>query len=357
MHRISSAALAALLCFAVAGCRGCTARPGDDTPAPAPAAAANAAPSTVATATAAPATPPRPVPTVLPPIVARVNGEEITRADLERSLRGVEMQVNQRVPAEKRDGVVRGVLERLINYRLLLQEARSRGIEIPATEIDEQLRALAQQFRTEDELRTALINRGVTVDMLRDDARRDLRVAKLVKQEAGRDVAVPVEDVRKFYDANQERFRQPEAARASHIFVRVPANADDKARNGYRQRALSIMRMAQRGDDFAALARSYSEDRTTAVKGGDLGWFNKDATPKEFDAVVFALKPGEVGGLASTSDGHHIVKVFERRPSRIQPFEEIQTELATHLLRELQERLTVSLINKLRDKAKIEILF
>ena len=345
---------AAVLSISLAGCRGCNTQRADDTPAPAPAASASAAPSSAA---AAAATPPKPVPTVLPPVVARVNGEDITRADLERSLRGVEMQLNQRVPAEKRDGVVRGVLDRLINYRLLLQEARNRGIEIPATEIDAQLRALAQQFRTEEELRTALINRGVTVDMLRDDARKDLRVAKLVRQEAGKDVAVPVEDVRKFYDANQERFRQPEAARASHVFVRVPANADDKAKNGYKQRALAIMRMAQRGDDFAALARNYSEDRTTGVKGGDLGWFNKDATPKEFDAVVFSLKPGEVGGLASTSDGHHIVKVFERRPSRIQPFEELQTELAAYLLRELQDRLTVNLINKLREKAKIEILF
>jgi parvulin-like peptidyl-prolyl isomerase len=355
MPRRSSAAVAALLCLAVAGCRGCTAAPADDSATPAPAAAGgNAAPSTAA---AAAATPAKPVPVVLPPIVARVNGEEITRADLERSIRGVEMQLNQRVPGDKRDGVVRGVLERLVNYRLLLQEARARGIEVPAAEIDAQLRALAQQFRTEEDLRNALITRGVTIDMLRDDARRDLRVAKLVRQEAGKDVAVPVEDVRKFYDANLERFRQPEAARASHIFVRVPANADDKARNGYRQRALSIMRMAQRGDDFAGLARSYSEDRTTGVKGGDLGWFNKDATPKEFDAIVFALQPGGVGGLASTSDGHHIVKVFERRPSRIQPFEEIQSDLAAYLLRELQDRLTVNLINALREKAKIEILF
>jgi parvulin-like peptidyl-prolyl isomerase len=344
------------LSLALAGCRGCS-KAGQDAgaaPPPAPAASGDAAPSTAAAAAAAP---PKPVPMVLPAIVARVNGEEITRADLERSIRGVEMQLNQRVPGDKRDGVVRGVLDRLINYRLLLQEARSRGIEIPAAEIDAQLRALAAQFRTEEQLRAALIQRGVTVDMLRDDARRDLRVAKLVEQEAGKEVAVPVEDVRKFYDANQERFRQPDAARASHIFVRVPAGSDDKAKNGLRQRALSIMRMAQRGDDFAVLAQKYSEDRTTGVKGGDLGWFDKGATPKEFDEVVFALDPGEVGGLATTSDGHHIVKVFERRASRIRPFEEIQVDLAKYLLRELQDRLTMRLIGQLREKSKIEILF
>lgn len=348
-----------VLSLSVAACRGCRDQSTDDAAATATAGAAraaadaSAAPSTAAAAAAAP----KPVPVVLPALVARVNDEEILRADLERAVRGVEMQLNQRVPADKRDGVVRGVLDRLINYRLLLQEARRRGIEVPPAEIDAQVRALAAQFRTEEDLRNALIRRGVTIDMLRDDARRDLRVAKLVSQEAGKEVAVPVEDVRTFYAANLERFRQPEAARASHVFVRVPEGADDKARNAMRVRAEAILRLAQRGDDFAALARNYSEDRTTGVTGGELGWFDRGATPKEFDAVVFGLQPGQVGGLAATPDGFHIVNVTERRPSRIQPFEEIQTDLAAYLLRELQDRLTVNLINQLREKAKIDILF
>ena len=356
MTRMTSAALAALLCVSAAGCRGCREQPADPAATAAPAATTatgDAAPSSASAAAAAP----KPVPVVLPAVVARVNGEDITRADLERSIRGVELQLNQKVPGDKRDGVVRGVLERLINYRLLLQEARARGIEVPQAEIDAQLRSLAQQFQTEDALRQALINRGVTVDMLRDDARRDLRVAKLVSQEAGKEVAVPVEDVRKFYDANLERFRQPEAARASHVFVRVPAGAEDKTKQAMRVRAESLMRLAKRGDDFGELARNYSDDRATGTNNGDLGWFNKGATPKEFDDVVFALQPNEIGGLANTSDGYHIVKVTGRRPSRIQPFEEIQSDLAAYLLRELQDRLTIKLINQLRDKAKIEILF
>jgi parvulin-like peptidyl-prolyl isomerase len=353
MIRLRLIPVAALLCVAVAGCRGCRDRnpqppeTGSQPPAAAPAAGDSAA---------SPAAAVKPVPLVFPPVVARVNGEEILRADLERAVRGVETQLNQRVPGDKRDGVVRGVLDRLINYRLLLQEARKRGIEVAPAEIDAKLDALARQFRTEEELRATLIRRGVTIEMLRDDARRDLRVAKLVSQEVGRDVAVPVEDVRKFYDANQEKFRLPESARASHVFVRVPEKADDKTRNAMRVRAETLMRMAKRGDDFATLARNYSEDRVTGVRGGDLGWFNRGTTPKAFDDVVFALPAGSVGGLAETSDGYHIVKVVDRRPSRIQAFEEIQAELASYLLRELQDRLTVRLINQLREKAAIEIL-
>lgn len=349
-------AAAAIFCLTLAGCRGCGAA---DAPADATTAAATAADAASGTseAAAAAAAPAKAVPAVLPAVVARVNGDDITRADLERSIRGVENELNQRVPADKRDGVIRGVLDRVINYRLLLQEARARGIEVAPAEVDAQMTALARRFESADAMRQALIVRGVNIEMLRDDARRDLRVGKLVADETGRDVTVPDEDVRRFYDQNLERFREPDAARASHIFVRVAADADEKAQNALRQRAESLMRLAKRGDDFAELAGKYSEDRATGQRGGDLGWFAKGQTPKAFDEAVFALQPNEIGGLVKTNDGYHIVKVHERRASRVQPFTDVASDIAGVLLRQKQEALTASLINQLRAKATIDILF
>lgn len=344
--------LVAVVSFSIAGCRGCRADDAAPNGAATPAGAAAGAPAATADAPAAA----KPVPLVFPPIVARVNGEEISRGDLERAVRGIETQLKQRVPGDKRDGVIRGVLERLINYRLLLQEARRRGIEVAPADVDAQLEGLAQQFKTPEQLRDMLVMKGVTVDMLREDARRDLRVAKLVALEAGSDVKIPVEDVRKFYDENQERFRQPESIRASHVFVRLPAGADEKVRHAMRTRAESIGRLAKRGDDFGALAKDYSDDRATGAAGGELGWFSKGTTPKEFDEAVFKLQPNDIGGPIEATDGFHIVKITGRRPSRIQPFEEVQTELASFLLREMQDKLTSKLIAQLREKAAIEIL-
>ena len=355
MTRRVPAIAAAILCLSLAGCRGCG--PADEAAdAPPPAAAANPADGPAATASSVTEAA-KPVPTVLPPVVARINGEEITRADLERAIRGVETQVNQKVPGDKRDGVIRGVLERVINYRLMLQEARARGIEVAPSEIDAQMTALARRFPNAQAMREALIVRGVTIESLRADARRDLRVAKLVADETGEELSVPQEDVRRFYDQNQDRFKQPEAARAAHIFVRLPEGADDKVKNAMRVRAESIMRLAKRGDDFAELARNYSEDRATGERGGDLGWFGRGTTPKPFDDVVFSLQPGDIGGLAVTDDGFHIVKVYDRRAARVQPYAEVESDLATFLLRQLQEQLTLDLIKELRAKAKIEILF
>lgn len=359
MTKTIPAAVAVILCLSLAGCRGCgaaeTPAGSDATPAAAPGGDTAAAGTSAAAAAAA--APAKPVPAVLPPVVARVNGEDITRADLERSIRGVETELNQRVPGDKRDGVVRGVLDRVINYRLLLQEARARGIEVSPAEVDAQMTALARRFQSADAMRQALIVRGVTLEMLRDDARRDLRVGKLVADETGRDVTVHDDDVRKFYDQNLERFREPEAARASHLFVRVAGDLDEKARNGLRVKAESLMRLAQRGDDFAELARTYSDDRATGQRGGDLGWFAKGQTPKEFDEAVFALQPNAIGGPVQTSDGYHIIKVLERRPSRVRPFTDVASDLAGFLLRQKQEALTATLINQLRAKANIEILF
>ena len=356
MNRLSLLGFSTLLCLSIAGCRGCAgdAPPADGQPAPAPAVEAGSPAAATASSVTESA---KPVPIVFPPVVATVNAEQVTRADLERSIRGVETQVNEKMPDDKRDGVVRGVLERLINYRLLLQEAQARGIEVSPEEIDAQMTALARRFPNMEAMRQALIVRGVTIDMLRADARRDLPVAKLVAAETGQELKVPQADVRRFYDQNQDRFKQPEAARASHIFVRLPQDADDKVKHAMRVRAESIMRLAKRGDDFAGLARNYSEDRATGERGGDLGWFGRGTTPKPFHDGVFCLQAGRIGGLAETDDGFHVVKVHERREARVQPYAEVESDLATYLLRQLQEQLTLDLIKELRAKAKIEILF
>src|SRR5687767_12466024 len=139
--------------FSVAGCRGCRRAIVESGPVPGTAAQPAATPGAAAEA----APPAKPVPLVFPPVVAKVNGEEIYRADLERAVRGIETQLKQRVPGDKRDGVIRGVLDRLINYRLLLQEARRRGIEVPPADIDAQLEGLARQFKTPEQLREMLV--------------------------------------------------------------------------------------------------------------------------------------------------------------------------------------------------------
>ena len=127
---------------------------------PAPAATtAPAAASTGTTPSGAPAV--KPVPAQLPDVVAKVNGEAITRAEFENAVRNLEGRAGASVPAERRDEVFRQVLDQLVSFHLLTQETRARALTVPDAQVEAQVGELKKQFPTDTEFINALKARGV----------------------------------------------------------------------------------------------------------------------------------------------------------------------------------------------------
>jgi peptidyl-prolyl cis-trans isomerase C len=323
--------------------------------APAQSAAPAAPPAAPLAQSNAPA-PPKPVPAELPAIVARVNGEAVSRAELERAIRGVEMRAGGPVPPEQRDEVYRGVLDQLIAYRLLVQETRARQVTVPDAEVDKELDAIRRRFPDEQAFSAALKAQQLTLDEVRRDIRQDLEVSKLMDAEVAAKVAVDAAAVKAFYDEHPERFREEEAVRASHILIRVPPEADAQAKARARGEAEAILKALRGGADFATLARERSQDGS-AANGGDLGFFTRGQTAPAFEAAAFALEVGQTSGVVETPFGFHVIKLFERRPARLAPFDAVQAEIAAYLRDERRQALADAFIAGLRAKARVEVLF
>src|SRR5258705_3681182 len=183
--------------------------------------AANAKPQATAAPTPASpqATPPpaaaelpppavKPVPPQLPEIVARVNGEAINRADLENAVKGLEGRAGGPVPADQRDRVYRGVLDDMIGYKLLVQEAKTRKVAVPDADVEAQLAQIRGQFPNDQQFQAALAAQKMTIEGVRDDARSEIGVEKLVEGEIAAKIAVKPEDVSSFYQQNQDKFQQ-----------------------------------------------------------------------------------------------------------------------------------------------------
>lgn len=85
---------------------------------------------------------------------------------------------------------------------------------------------------------------------------------------------------------------------------------------GQRGKAEDVVKRARGGEDFAALAKEFSEDPSNKDKGGDLGWFGRGQMVKTFEDAAFALKPGEVSDVVETPYGFHVIKVDERRTEK-----------------------------------------
>jgi peptidyl-prolyl cis-trans isomerase C len=318
---------------------------------PAPAGAATSS----APQTPAPPPPPKPVPQQLPNVLAKVNGEPIEKADFDRALKVLEARAGGQVPPERRDEIVRGLLDQLVTYHVLAQEAHKRNLDATDQEVQERVAEVRKQFPNEQAFSAALKQRGMDPKQFEKDTRNDITVNKLMQAEAATATLVGEPDAKEFYDKNPDKFKQPEQVRASHIFKRVPPNADAATKQKIRASLEPVLKQVKAGGDFAELAKKNSEDGS-AQAGGDLNYFGPGQMVPEFEKVAFQLKPGETSDIVETKFGYHIIKVTDRRPGRTIPFAEVKEQIANFLKQQRQQEKANALIEQLKAKSRIEIL-
>ncbi len=138
-------------------------------------------------------------------------------------------------------------------------------------------------------------------------------------------------EVRDAYDrARDSRFTRPEQRRASHILFRLDPGASPAEVERVEKKARAVLRRARSGEEFAVLAREFSED-STAAAGGDLDFFGRGRMVKEFEDAAFSLEVGGIGDLVRTAFGFHIIKVTDARDARTVPFEEARAQILQEL--------------------------
>jgi peptidyl-prolyl cis-trans isomerase D len=121
-------------------------------------------------------------------------------------------------------------------------------------------------------------------------------------------VTIADEDLQDYYEANKEEFHTPKTVEARHILIKTDQNADTETAENARKKALEILKMARADQDFAQLAKQYSEG-PTRDKGGYLGAFKKEDMVKPFSDKAFSMKAGEISDPVRTRFGWHIIKV------------------------------------------------
>ena len=298
--------------------------------------------------------PPAPVPAQLPEIVARVNGEAISKADLEMAVGQLEARAGQPVPPEQRDRVLRGVLDELIGYRLLRFESTARKIVVPDAEIEARINEIRSQFPSEAVFTQMLQVRSMTLAGLRTQAREGMQIDAMLRAELTASPVTP-EQVTAFYNENPAEFQQSERVRASHILIGVPEGADPATKQQALAKAAEVLKEVKAGGDFAALAKQHSTDQGSAPSGGDLGFFERGQMVGPFEQAAFALAPEQTSELVESPFGYHIIKVAEKQTSRTIPIAEVRPQIQEFLEGQNRERQTEAFVGALKAKGKVEI--
>ena len=319
-------------------------------------AAATPASAAAAQSTPTPPEPPKPVPVQLPDVLARVNGEAVSRVEFERAVQALESRAGGPVPPDQRDQVLRGVLDQIIGYKLLLQESKARNLAVPDSEIEGRLKEIRDQFPSEDAFKQMLTERKLTLDQVRADARQDMAISKLIEGEIVSKITVKPEQVTDFYAKNPDQFKQGESVRASHILIGVARDSDAAAKAQARAKADQVLKEVKSGKDFAALAKQHSSDPGSAANGGDLGVFQQGQMVGPFNDVAFKLAPGAVSDIVETDFGFHIIKVAEKQPARAIPLDDVRPQVEQYLQQMNRQQQTDAFVSGLKAKGKIEVL-
>jgi peptidyl-prolyl cis-trans isomerase C len=335
------------------------------TPAAAPSGAAGAQPGTSAAQESAQAQagaqahapgPVKPMPAKLPNVVARVNGEPIERWELEHGLKQAEARAGSAVPPDKRDEVLRSVLDQLVAFHIVVQAAKDQRLDVTDSDVEAQMTAIRQSFPTEQAFKQGIAAQGLTLDELRRQTLMSLQIRKVLEAEVNSKVAVSDGEVDAFYKQNLDRFKEGESLHASHILIAVPQTATAAEKEQAKVKAEQILQQIRSGGDFAVLAREHSQDPGTAPKGGDLGFFQKGLMTPSFEKAAFDLKSGTISGVVETPFGFHIIKALERRPARTVPFAEVGPQIKDFLVERQREAKLQQFIEDRKAKTKIEIL-
>jgi len=146
-------------------------------------------------------------------------------------------------------------------------------------------------------------------------------------------VEVTDADAQQYYDHHISQYEKPAQVHARHILFKVPPNASDDQKAQVRKRAEEVLAKVTAGEDFAALAKQYSED-STASQGGDLGSFSHGKMVKPFEDAAFALAPGQTSDIVESPFGLHIIKVESKEEAHTQPLDEVRAQVVATVKQE-----------------------
>jgi len=291
-------------------------------------------------------------------IVAVVNQEIITLSEIEKWGRPFQEKIQAEDRLERREQiqeVFRKVLDRIIEEKLIEQEAKKIGIKVTNKEIEGAVEGVKQTNKiNQEELEKALAAEGLTLETFKKDLEKRILRNKLVSS------AVKLEkpgekELREFFQNNLNHYRVNESYRPAHILLLIPQDATPEQIRGIRKRSQKVLEKITEGSDFAEMAMEYSEDTSTRKEGGDLGYFRKGELLPALEKEASRLQVGEVSGLIRTELGFHILKLLDRKGGAPAPFEEIKEKVEADYYEQEMAKALQQFLSKLKEKSIIEI--
>jgi parvulin-like peptidyl-prolyl isomerase len=286
------------------------------------------------------------------PAVLDVNGEQVHAGEITITMRNIAAQMGAQTNAEDQEALAQMAMQRMVEQKLLAQEARRAGFKADEERLAAMIRSVEQQAGGREALESDLATFGMSFDEMKAYLREMELTRVLIENQISPTIQVSDEEVTTFYDENPKLFDAAEQVRAREIFIRLPLDADSATVQKTRARAEDARQRALAGADFAELARELSE-APSAPSGGEIGWFTREQAPPQFGNAAFSTEEGGITPVVRTSSGYHIINVEEKRPARRLPLDEVFERVRNLLYQQKTGEAASELVKALGAKATI----
>ena len=290
-------------------------------------------------------------------IVAVVNNEVVTQVELNAILLPIYTQYKSTYSDEellmKIDEAKKNILYKLIEDKLILQEAHKIGMPATDEEVAERLEQIKSRFSSSEEFKSALASQGLTVVDLKEKYREQIMIKKMVNREVRSRVSVTPIEIALFYEKNKDDFNLPAQVKVMTIMIRKSEADPESNTDSLKKIKMIELKMAE-GEDFTKLAREYSQD-PSAVDGGDMGYIGKGQMMKKIDEVIFSLQPGEISETIETAVGYHVFKIVEVKEAGAESFDEARMQIENYLFQEKAKERFDEWMTNLKENAYISV--
>lgn len=297
---------------------------------------------------------------VVEEIVVKVNGDIITRSELDRDRKSLEAELKQRGAAgaqlkQQVDERSKDILRERIDGMLLVQKGKEMGISVD-NEVSKQLAEMQVQAKISDPEKFQAFVReqtGMSFEDYKAEMKNYMLRQRVLRELVGRDITIPRADVQKYYDEHKGEFIRQEEVFLREIFLSTDGKTPAEVA-AIEKKAKDLSARAKKGERFTDLARQNS-DSVTKEQMGDLGAFKKGELDPQIEALVWPQERGFVTDPIKRPNGFLILRVDEKHKQGQAGLEEVENEITERLYMPKFQPGVRKLLTSLREDAFLEI--
>jgi parvulin-like peptidyl-prolyl isomerase len=293
-------------------------------------------------------------------IIAKVNGDIITKTEIERSrnqLRAEIQQAKNRVadPEAAFRQREKDILRDKIDQLLLIQKGKEIGINVDQ-EVSKQLNDIKLTYKiTDDEKLADLVRQqtGMSFEDYKNEMKNSFLTQRVIRQEVGSRINVPRQEVIDYYEKHKAEFVREDMVFLQEILISTQGK-DEAGIAAAEKKANDLAARARKGERFGDLARDNS-DADSAANFGDIGGFKRGMLKKELEDILFAQERNYVTDPIRVENGFLILKIVERHRAGQAPLEEVENEIMEKLFMPRFQPKIREYLTQLRQDAFLEI--